>query len=312
VSSRTVGILAAAGAAILFGTATVATGFALRSFDPLSAGAWRAAFGAAVFVPLVLLRRSTGARGPVPETPPGPGDPPPRSRASTGDLVARVLVLGVLGGPAFLVALNLAVQRAGAALSGMAVGMYALLAVLLGAPLLSERVRPAALGGFVVAVVGTALLTGIAEGGTATSVDGVAIGLLAALSYAGYLVLARRWSQRHGLRAETITLGSVVTATVVLFALVVATDPASFWPAGVTPTAVAALAWLAFVLAAGQLLVVAGVQRLDARTSSTLLLLNPLTTALLAPALLGERLSAGQLVGAGLVLAGMAVAVRSR
>jgi probable blue pigment (indigoidine) exporter len=301
VSSRTVGILAAAGAAILFGTATVATGFALRSFDPLSAGAWRAAFGAAVFVPLVLLRRSAGTR-----------DPATDARHSAGDLVARVVVLGMLGGPLFLVTLNLAVQRAGAALSGMAVGMYALLAVLLGAPLLGERVRPAALGGFVVAVVGTALLTGIAEGGAATAVDGVAIGLLAALSYAGYLVLARRWSQRHGLRAETITLGSVVTATVVLFALVLATNPASVWPAGVTPTAVAALAWLAFVLAAGQLLVVAGVQRLDARTSSTLLLLNPLTTAALAPALLGERLSAGQLVGAGLVLAGMAIAVRSR
>jgi probable blue pigment (indigoidine) exporter len=301
VSRRTVGILAAAGAAILFGTATVATGFALRSFDPLSAGAWRAAFGAAVFVPLVLLRRSAGTR-----------DPATDARHSAGDLVARVVVLGMLGGPLFLVTLNLAVQRAGAALSGMAVGMYALLAVLLGAPLLGERVRPAALGGFVVAVVGTALLTGIAEGGAATSVDGVAIGLLAALSYAGYLVLARRWSQRHGLRAETITVGSVVTATVVLFALVLATNPASVWPAGVTPTAVAALAWLAFVLAAGQLLVVAGVQRLDARTSSTLLLLNPLTTAALAPALLGERLSAGQLVGAGLVLAGMAIAVRSR
>ena len=58
---------------------------------------------AAVFVPLVLLRRSGGARGPASD-----------GRRSAADLVARVLVLGVLGGPLFLVTLNVAVERAGA------------------------------------------------------------------------------------------------------------------------------------------------------------------------------------------------------
>ncbi|MFM2106811.1 MAG: hypothetical protein RL338_1843, partial [Chloroflexota bacterium] len=45
-----------------------------------------------------------------------------------------------------------------------------------------------------------------------------------------------------------------------------------------------------------------------ARRTSSLLLLNPLTAALLAALLLGERLEPTQLVGALLVLAGIALA----
>jgi drug/metabolite transporter (DMT)-like permease len=55
-------------------------------------------------------------------------------------------------------------------------------------------------------------------------------------------------------------------------------------------------------------LVVVGMRRLPARRASAFLLLNPPTAALGAWLLLGERLTAVQLLGGGLVLVAMAVA----
>jgi DME family drug/metabolite transporter len=76
-------------------------------------------------------------------------------------------------------------------------------------------------------------------------------------------------------------------------------------------TAVATVALLWLILApsvAAQLLLVAAVRRLPARTSSAFLLVNPVAASGLAAALLGERLSSSQLVGAVLVLVGIALA----
>src|SRR5688572_33417104 len=85
--SRREGELAAAAAAVLFGTAWVATGIALRAFTPAAAAFWRGALAALLLgtIVAILARRGRFAlRGPV-------------SRRSVG----RILLLGLLGGPVF-------------------------------------------------------------------------------------------------------------------------------------------------------------------------------------------------------------------
>ena len=70
-----------------------------------------------------------------------------------------------------------------------------------------------------------------------------------------------------------------------------------------------AILWLAGpVGAVAQAAAVAGIRRLPSDRSAAIFLLNPLTAALLAAALLGERLSPLQVLGCGLVLVGVALA----
>jgi drug/metabolite transporter (DMT)-like permease len=284
------GMAASAAAAVLFGTSYVATAFALRSFTPLAATSWRGLLASAGLAVLVWLGR-LGPRAP---------------RPTRGQLV-RLAVLALAGGPVFIVAMNVAVEHAGATITSFVAGLYAVLAAVLAPVLLRERLTPAAMVGFVLALAGTLLLAQLRA--TGSTLLGIGVGLGAALSYALFLVLSRRWSVAWRLPGSLVTLSLVLVTGVPLGGWLLVTDPGALLPRDVRPESLVALAWLAiFPSVVAVLLVVAGVRRLDARRSSAFLLLNPVAATLLAWALLGERLGAGQWLGAGLVLGGMAAA----
>jgi len=134
-------------------------------------------------------------------------------------------------------------------------------------------------------------------------------GGLGALAFGVYLVLLRRWSKDPALQPETTALTVVTLTALVLGAVVLLREPGAFVPAVVTPAALTAIAWLAIGPGClSQLLIAASTRRITARRSAAFLLLNPLTAAITAPLLLGEALSPVQAVGAGLVLAGIALA----
>lgn len=289
-SAEREGIAASATGAVLFGSSYVATAFVLRSFPPLSAAAWRGLL-AMLALGIVLF---AGRLGPRPSRP-------------TPQQLARLLVLALTGGPVFIVLMNVAVQNAGATITSFVAGLYAVLAAVFAPVVLRERLTRAAGAGFVLALVGTLLLAELHA--TASTITGVLVGLAAAVSYALFLVLSRRWSVPWRLAGPVVTLGTVVATGLPLGAWLVVTDPAALVPAHVRPDALLALAWLAiFPGVVAVTLIVVGVQRLDARRSSAFLLLNPIAAALLSWLLLGERLSPAQLVGAVLVLAGIASA----
>jgi probable blue pigment (indigoidine) exporter len=281
---------AAASAAVLFGTAYVATAFALRSFTPLATAGWRGLLASAALAIVMAL----GGLGPRPSR-------PTRSQA------LRLVALGLVGGPIFIVAMNVAVAHAGATIASFVAGLYAVLAAVLAPVLLRERLAPVAAAGFVLALLGTLLLAELQVSGP--TLTGIGVGLGAALSYALFLVLSRRWSAPWRLSGAVLVLTSVLATGLPIMAWLLVTDPASLLPAGIRAEAVFALVWLAVVPgAAAQLLVVAAVRRLDARRSSAFLLLNPVSAAAFSWTLLGERLSPVQLLGAVLVLAGIAAA----
>jgi drug/metabolite transporter (DMT)-like permease len=291
------GAAAAASAAVLFGTAFVATAFQLRSFTPTSAAMWRGGIGAILLAALILIQR-VRSRRPTPTESPGSVARWPRR--------GRLVLLGALSGPIFVVGMNIAVAEVGSTITGFVVALYSIFSAAIAPLLLNEPLRGRAVAGLVSALVGTAMLAQLSLADT--SAWGMAAGLGAAVSYGFYLVLGRRWLRPYAIRPEhTALTASVMTAVVVLGWLAVF-ERTVIVPGTWRPDALVALVWLGFVMVAGQTLVMAGVRRVRAEISASLLLLNPLTAAVLGVTVLGENLTATQVLGGLLVLAGMAMA----
>ncbi len=292
-SRSATGTLAATVVAMLYGSTYVATAFQLRGFTPLSGGLWRSAIASAV---LLLVVVGAGALR----------SPERLSAAWRPARLARLLVLGILGGPVFILGLNVAVSQVGATVTSFVAGLYAILAALLAPAVLRERLERPVLAGFVVALAGTALLAGLSPS------PGVPLGLAAAgtaaIAFALYLVLIRRWSANLAIGPMGIALATTLAATAALAGLVALIEPGAALPSASPPEVVAATGWLALASVAGPILAAVALGRIETRVASALLLLNPVTATLLAMLTLGEVLAPPQAVGGALVLAGMAAA----
>jgi drug/metabolite transporter, DME family len=158
----------------------------------------------------------------------------------------------------------------------------------------------------VATVVGAAalLLGGGAEG---TDPVGVAASLLAGASFATYTVASKRLLER-GL-AGTPAMAAIFTLSGVLLSPATVVGELA-WVA--TPAGIATIAWLAVAATAvAYVLFARGLAGVDAPSATTLSLAEPLTAALLAVTLVGERLAGWSAVGAALLGTGLVlVAVR--
>jgi probable blue pigment (indigoidine) exporter len=285
-TSEAVGQASAAIAAALFGTAYVGTAFAIRSFTPLGAAMWRGILATAV---LSVAALAVGGR--------------PRRSDLDWSRVWRMCVLGLTGGLGFVASMNLAVSMAGASLAAFAASLSPVLAAILAPLVLGERLTRTAVAGFAVAVFGTGLLSGT---NAADVGPGVLFGLCASLSFGVFLLLSRRWSRPFGLSGTTIAWWIAATTALGLLPFELLFEPAKMIPQQLRPDAALGLLWLALVPGVlAQLFVVSSVRRVAARSSAAMLLISPVTAALVAGWLLGETLGGWQLFGAGLILAGV-------
>jgi len=290
-SRERAGVVLTFAASLLWGTSWVATGFALRGFSPLAVAGWRGLVGVAfIAVYLALDPTRLAADHDRPRVP----------------RVARVVLLGLLGGGAFQVGMAYAVDLAGATLAAFVAGLYPILVAAGAGLVLGERPGRYVAGGLAVAFGGVVLLAGFDP--TGASPAGLAIGLAAAAAFAAYLLLTRRWAAAWRLPTPVIATSVMAMSALVALPLAWLADPAGLVSdGGMGP--VLAILWLAGpVGAVAQAAAVAGVRRLPSDRSAAIFLLNPLTAALLAAALLGERLGPLQVLGCGLVLAGVALA----
>ncbi len=285
------GLLAGSTAAVLFGSSFVATVYLLRSFDPVAGAFWRAAVAGIVVAVWAGLAWRPGTRT--------------TAVAPRWSRCWRAAVLGVLGGPAFLVGVNVAVDGVGASVTAFVTGSYAIGAALLAPLVLRERLTATVLAAFVVALLGTALLAQIDVQASATR--GLVAAGLTALAYSFYLVLGRRWMAPFDLTPRTLSLATITATLVTLPGWHAVTSTGPLWPAAPRSDALVALVWLGATLAVGQILIMVAASRLPARQVGALLLLNPLSAFALAVLMLGERLSTAQLVGAALIVIGIAV-----
>ncbi len=274
--------------AVLWGSAFPVTRVLLEDLPPLGAAAWRTLLAASAVALFAALRGEFGRLWPA------------------RGYRLRLVVLALLGGAVFLIGMNLAVFLTGASITSFVIGTYPLLAVAVAAVLLGETLSRRAVLALLVAALGLVLLT--RPGGAHVELLGVLIGLGAALSFAVYLGFARRWSDASGLPTLTIAFWLLVSSVVVTGLLQAVVEPAGL-ALDLSGAGWAALLWLALPASAlPHVLVIATVRRMPASRSAPFLLLIPISGTLIAAVLLGERLDLPQLVGAGLILAGIAAA----
>ena len=158
-----------------------------------------------------------------------------------------------------------------------------------------------------VALLGAVLISGVI-GREAYGADpplGVASGLLAALFYAGYLLLLRGGGRdpRHAVGPVFDATVASVVGGVVLGAAMGDVDLVPRWPAHGWLLALALVAQVA-----GGLLIFASLPRLPAVLTSLILTVQPVATLVLGAVLLAESPSLVQLVGVFLIVVGLLVA----
>ncbi len=198
------------------------------------------------------------------------------------------------------------IQRTSVANATLLVNLAPVFVALASFILFKERFRYAFLAGLTLAIVGSfALMARNLEVG-GVRLTGDVLALVAALFYAGYIVSVGRL--RASFSTATVMTWTAVTSALVLVPMTILSGEA-MWPASLYGWGVLlALALLSHVT--GQGLIAFGLAHLPAAFGAVSLLVQPITAAILAWVLFGERLGPVEIAGAALVLAGIATARR--
>lgn len=277
-------------AAAAWGTAGAAAVLLYRGsgLGPIALTFWRAAGGFLLLLAVRALRPATAART------------RPRGRAAV-----RVLVTGA-GLTVFQTAYFCSVRSTGLGVATVVtLGSGPVLVALGARVLMGERLGAGGALAVVGALAGLALLV-LSGGGAAVRPAGVGLAVLSASGYAG-ITLLTRWYGRRGAAADPLdtSLWSFGVCAVAL-APAAAGEGALPHAAGLGRTFLL-LGYLACVptaLAYG--LYFAGAAVLKPTTVAVAALIEPVSAAVLAVTLLGERLTAGMVLGTVVLLAAVA------
>ncbi|MEU0723615.1 EamA family transporter [Streptomyces sp. NPDC006140] len=284
--------LIVAGAA--WGTAGAAASLVYRASDmgPIALSFWRCAAGLVLLLAVRLLRPRTGS--PVRE--------PLRRRA------LRAGVTGI-GLAVFQTAYFAAVSATGLAVATVVTLGAGPVLIALGARLtLGERLGRGGVAAVVGALAGLAVLV-LGGGGSTVRPVGVLLALLSAAGYSVMTLLTRRWGRDGTTDASRTTVEAFAVTSLCLLPLALAEG---LVPHTVEPMRLLVL--LAYVAAVPTALAYglyfAGAAVVRSATVSVIMLLEPVSAAVLAVVLLGERLTVATVAGTLLLLgsvAGLAV-----
>lgn len=227
-----------------------------------------------------------------------------------GPLAPRSRSLAWIAGFFFTVDLILwhnAIHAVGAGLATVLGNLQVLIVGFAAWAILKERPGTALFVSLPVMIAGVVLISGvIGEGAYGRDpVLGVVLGLGTSVAYAVFILVIREGSRDLRRIAGPLfhaTLAS--TATTAIYALV--TSDIDWSPSPASHGWLVALGLTAQVT--GWLLISRSLPRLPAASTSVILLLQPVGAMVLAAAVLGEDPGALQLLGAGLILAGVVVA----
>jgi DME family drug/metabolite transporter len=291
---RAGGAAAILAAAALWGSTGTAAHFAPAGAGPVSVGAARIVAGGALLLAIALCSQPPAGAG--------RGREIRRLLAAPGGSRAG-LVLGAAGTAGYQLSFFSAVRATGVAVGtvvaiGSAPVFTGLISRLIGGPALTGRWMLATAG----AIAGAAVLV---TGGRAAGVNlgGVGLAAVAGLCYAVYAVTAARLVT--GGTSERAVMGALFGGGAVLLLPVLLAGPAGWL---LTARGMLVTAWLGIMTTAvAYLLYGRGLRTVPAPVAVTLGLAEPVVAALLALAVLGERLSGPAI--AGLILVGLALAV---
>lgn len=279
-------VAAASVTVLLWASAFVGIRAAAPYFSPGSLALGRLLSGAATLLIFLAVRRQ---------------GLPPRA-AWPGIVISGVVWFGL-----YMVALNWGEQLVDAGTAAMLVNIGPAVMALLAGWLLGEGFPPRLLAGIAVSFAGTVIVGFSMSGGGSTSLLGVVLCLVAAVTYAAGVV-AQKPALRHATALQATTFGCVIGAVACLpFAGRLVTDVAAApWTItltvvylGVFPTAIAFTTW-AYALA-----------RTTAGKMGSTTYAVPAIVVLMSWIFLGEVPGWLTLIGGVLCLAGVAVS-RSR
>jgi DME family drug/metabolite transporter len=273
-------------AAILFGTTGTAQALGPDSSTPLTVGASRILVGGSILAVMALA--SGGFRG----------------RWSVG----HVLLAGA-GVAVYQLAFFQAVADTGVAVGAIvAIGSGPVFAGIL------ERVLDGVWPGrtwliaTALATAGVVVLSLASATDASLSATGIALALVSGLGYATYTIVAKRLL-RLGHTPVAVMGASFGLGAVLLLPVLLLGDTAWLH----TPDGLALALYLGIVpTALAYSLFARGLRSLDASEVTTLVLAEPLTATVLGVVVLGERVGVGGVLGAVLILAGLAVLAHPR
>ncbi len=234
-----------------------------------------------------------------------------REWRTLGPMSRRAIALCSAAGVCFavdLITFHYAVDLIGAGLGTVMGNLQVVIVALAAWALFGERPRTEVLAALPVMMVGVVLISGIiGSGAYGTNPQlGVAIGLLTAVAYAGYLLIIRRATPDRR-PAAPVAIATAVTAAV--RAVRDAVGDLDLTPGMPADAYLIALGVLSQSI--GYLAIQVSLPRLPAVIASVLLLVQPVTTVFLGAILLRELPSPFQLVGVALVIGGIALATGS-
>jgi DME family drug/metabolite transporter len=286
--------------AVCFGTTGTAQALGADGVSPVVVGAARVLVGAVGLVLVTLLVGSGdgGLRGRVAELLRLLGAAPHRGPVWRAGLAVATYQLSFF----------LAVRTTGVAV-GTVVALGSAPVVTGALAWLVHGVRPGRRWAVATVLAGCGLVLLVLGGASArVAPAGVALALAAAASYAAYTLTAKRLLDA-GVRSESL-MAAVFSSGAGWLLPALALAPVG---ALATGAGVAAVLWLGLVTTTlAYVLFARGLRRLSAAETSTLVLAEPLTAAALGVVLLRERVGATSVVGAGLLLGGLAVVALPR
>ena len=213
----------------------------------------------------------------------------------------KSLVLGALNMTCFFPLLFVAAQRLPGGVAATLGAAQPIIVAGLAVAVLHERLSAWRLMWGVIGVVGIALVVL----GPQAQLDalGVTAGLGGAVSMGLGVVLTKRWGRPDGVSALGLAGWQLTGAGLLLIAPALLIDGI---PTGIDAAAAAGYAWLGLVGGlAAYVLWFEGIRRLPVTPTTLLGLLSPLTAALLGSVIVGEVLTAIQLLGFALALSAM-------
>lgn len=270
------------GAVFIWSSSFICTKLAYSSFPPLALGALRFAI-AALALEAYARARKANARPPL------------------GDRL-RIALSGILGITLYFSCENIGVSLTSASNAALIVASYPAITLLASRILERRRVEPRQLLGVVVAIVGVALIAGRRDGARA---QGGSLGnillVLAGFVWTGYTLVTRTVVEKYP--AETIS--SIQTRAGALCFIPLACLEGGAWKAP-DLTAVSALAYLSLLCSVvAFMLYNAGLKRLPASASVSLMNLVPVLGVLLSALILREAIVWQQVLGGAVIIAGV-------
>lgn len=284
-----------------FGSATPVSQVVGRAFPVWLASGLRIAVAAIVLTPAAVLAARRSRTGSVIE-----------AAHATGTDRWLLVGLGVIGTFGFSALMLLGMREAPGTVGAVVMATTPAVTAVGAVVFLGERLGPARIAAVVLALGGVILVnvgTDAVQGSGDRILLGSALVFGAVVCEASYSLMGKELTA--DLTPLTITLAAAVVA-VVVFAPLALWDAVGYPWSEPSGTEWAALLWWgAGTMGLGSWLWFAGMARVRAGTASAFMAVMPISALVLSYVLLGDPFQRIQLVGMAIVLAGLALVVRS-